>query len=213
MYDDWVAGKLPWTSREIRSAFEEYGKVIADSAGGATNVIATDFQNGGNGLFSSPPQCLFHHQATFMTEFFRSQAGARDGEYDFFPFPTMDSRYANDVTGAGDLFGMFKDTPQARALMTYLVTPEAQSIWVQRGGALSVNSQVTSYPDDISRRAAQILSTASIFRFDGSDLMPEQLNEAFLQGVIAYTRDPNSLDDVLTTLDNVSHQNVTGPPN
>ena len=37
---------------------------------------------------STPPQCLFHHQATFMTEFFESNAGARKGEYDFFPFPT-----------------------------------------------------------------------------------------------------------------------------
>ncbi len=122
----------------------------------------------------------------------------------------MDDRFANDVTGAGDLFGMFRDTPQARALMAYLVTPEAQSIWVSRGGALSVNSQVTDYPDEISRRAAEILSTANRFRFDGSDLMPEQLNEAFLQGVIAYTRDPASLDDILQNLDSVSKSNVTG---
>ena len=190
VYDDWVAGKLPWTSPQIKSAFMHYGKVVADSAGGPTAVIATDFQNGGNGLFTDPPTCIFHHQATFMTEFFKSQAGARDGEYDFFPFPTIDERFANDVTGAGDLFGMFRDTPQARALISYLVTPEAQSIWVARGGALSVNVEVTDYPDDISRRAAQILTSANRFRFDGSDLMPEQLNAAFLQGVIEYTGEP-----------------------
>ncbi len=88
VYDDWVSGKLPWTSPEIKSAFQMYGQVVADAAGGQTSVIATSFQDGGNGLFSDPPQCLFHHQATFMTEFFKSQAGAREGEYDFFPFPT-----------------------------------------------------------------------------------------------------------------------------
>jgi alpha-glucoside transport system substrate-binding protein len=211
VYDDWVAGKLPWTSPEIKSAFQRYGSVIADAAGGPTAVIATDFQDGGNGLFTDPPTCLFHHQATFMTEFFKSQAGARDGEYNFFPFPTIDARFANDVTGAGDLFGMFRDTPQSRALMSYLVTPDAQSIWVGRGGALSVNVSVTNYPDDISRRAAQILTSADRFRFDGSDLMPEQLNEAFLQGVIEYTRDPGSLDAILQRLDEVSHSTVTGP--
>jgi alpha-glucoside transport system substrate-binding protein len=211
VYDDWVAGKVPWTSPEIRSAFEVYGGVVADAAGGASNVIATDFQNGGNGLFSVPPTCLFHHQATFMTEFFKSQAGARDGEYDFFPFPAIDERYANDVTGAGDLFGMFRDTPQARSLINYLVTPEAQSIWVARGGALSVNTNVTSYPDDISRRAAEILTSANRFRFDASDLMPEQLNEAFLQGVVEYTRDPAALESILQRLDDISHSTVTGP--
>ena len=211
VYDDWVAGKLPWTAPQIKSAFEMYGDVIANAAGGASNVIATDFQDGGNGLFSDPPACLFHHQATFMTEFFKSQAGARDGEYDFFPFPGIDPAYANDVTGAGDLFGMFRDTPQSRALMSYLVTPEAQSIWVGLGGALSVNSQVTNYPDPISQRAAQILTSANVFRFDGSDLMPEQINEAFLQGVIAYTRDATALDAILQHLDDVTRNGLTGP--
>lgn len=209
VYDDWVAGRLPWTSPQIKSAFEHYGDVVADSAGGPSAVIATEFQDGGNGLFSTPPGCLFHHQATFMTEFFKSQAGARDGEYNFFPFPTMDERFANDVTGAGDLFGMFRDTPQARALMSYLVTPEAQSIWVARGGALSVNVNVTNYPDDISRRAAQILTSADRFRFDGSDLMPEQLNASFLQGVVEYTGNPSALDAILQRLDDVSHSTVT----
>jgi alpha-glucoside transport system substrate-binding protein len=209
VYDDWVAGKLLWTSPEIKQAFLKYGEIVADSAGGPSAVIATDFQNAGNGLFSNPPTCVFHHQATFMTEFFKSQAGARDGEYDFFPFPPLDARFANDVTGAGDLFGMFRDTPQARALMSYLVTPEAQSIWVARGGALSVNVHVTDYPDDISRRAAEILTTANRFRFDGSDLMPEQLNATFLQGVIEYTRNPAALDSILQHLDDVSHASVT----
>ena len=206
VYDDWVAGRLPWTSAEIRSAFEMFGDVARDSYGGSATVITTKFQDGGNGLFTDPPQCLFHHQATFMTQFFRSEAGARDGEYDFFPMPELNASYANSVTGAGDLFGMFKDTPQARALMRYLVTPEAQSIWVKRGGALSVNSSVTDYPDDISRRSAAVLSSATQFRFDGSDLMPERMNAAFLQAVVDYVREPATLDDILASLDDVQRQ-------
>jgi len=110
------------------------------------------------------------------------------------------------VTGGGDLFGMFNDTPQARALMRYLVTPEAQSIWVQRGGALSVNTSVTDYPDEISKRAASVLSSASQFRFDASDLMPEQMNAAFLQAMVDYTRDKGGLDDILVHLDEVQRQ-------
>jgi alpha-glucoside transport system substrate-binding protein len=146
-----------------------------------------------------------------MTSFFRSRAGARDGEYDFFPFPVIDPRYANHVTGAGDLFGMFRDTPQARALMAYLVTPEAQSIWVRRGGALSVNVHVSDYPDEISRRAAAILASADRFRFDASDLMPEQMNAAFLQAVLDYVRDPSALDDILERLDSVQRSTLTLP--
>jgi alpha-glucoside transport system substrate-binding protein len=206
VYDDWVAGRLPWTSPEVKSAWQVFGDIARNSAGGSAAVITTKFQDGGNGLFSDPPQCLFHHQASFMTSFFKSQAGARDGEYDFFPMPQINSAFANSITGAGDLFGMFNDTPQARALMRYLVTPEAQSIWVKRGGALSVNSSVTDYPDDISRRAAQVLTTASQFRFDGSDLMSEQMNAAFLQAVIDYVRDPSTLDSILASLDETQRQ-------
>jgi alpha-glucoside transport system substrate-binding protein len=101
---------------------------------------------------------------------------------------------------------MFNDTPQARALMRYLVTPEAQSIWVKRGGALSVNTNVTDYPDEISKRAASVLSNATQFRFDASDLMPERMNSAFLQAVIDYARDQGSLDDILAQLDEVQRQ-------
>jgi alpha-glucoside transport system substrate-binding protein len=210
VYDDWAAGRLTWTSPEIHKAWELFGTVVADAYGGPAGFIGTDFEDGGNGLFENPPQCLFHHQATFMTSFFESEAGARKGEYDFFPFPIIDGRYANSVTGAGDLFGMFTDTPQSRALMEYLLTPEAQSIWVARGGALSVNTRVNNYPDDISLRAAQELTTAQRFRFDASDLMPEAMNSAFLQGVVDFVRDPSQLDPILAHLDEVQRETPSG---
>jgi alpha-glucoside transport system substrate-binding protein len=96
---------------------------------------------------------------------------------------------------------MFNDTPQARALMAYLVTPEAQSIWVERGGALSANSKVTAYPDEISKRSAEILAEAGVFRFDGSDLMPVAMNDAFWKGILDYVNDPSQLDSILASLD------------
>ena len=54
----------------------------------------------------------------------------------------------------------------------YLTTPEAQQIWVERGGALSPNREVSldAYPDDISRKSAEALVNAEIVEFDGSDL-------------------------------------------
>ena len=41
--------------------------------------------------------------------------------------------------------------PAAKSLMKYLVTAQAQDIWVKIGGALSANKNATSYPDDISQ--------------------------------------------------------------
>jgi alpha-glucoside transport system substrate-binding protein len=212
VYDDWVEGKLPWSAPEIRAAFELYGDVVAPDNvfGGPVGAVGMAFEDAGNPMFEEPPGCIFHHQASFMTEFFRSSGGGREGEYEFFAFPQIDPRYADAVTGAGDLFGMFNDTPQARALMKYLVSAEAQSIWVQRGGALSGNVKVTEYPDPISRRAARVLHEASKFRFDASDMMPEAMNDAFWKAVLEYTRYPARLADILAGLDAVRLEAYAG---
>jgi alpha-glucoside transport system substrate-binding protein len=94
------------------------------------------------------------------------------------PFPTVDPEYARAVVGAGDLFGIFHDTPAAKWLMRYLVTAEAQDIRVRLGGALSANRNATAYPDDLSRGLAQVPAYADTFVFDASDLMPTAMNDA-----------------------------------
>src|SRR6188472_2463085 len=83
---------------------------------GPNGALNTQFGNGGDCLFSDPPGCFLHHQASFMAGeagFFEQNFPdvAVAGEtYDFFPMPAIDF---SAVETAGDLFGMFNDTPQA----------------------------------------------------------------------------------------------------
>src|SRR5674476_815834 len=156
-------------------------------------------------LISEPAGCLLHHQASFITSFFEenSPGVAEAGTtYDFFPMPAIDF---DGVVYGGDLFGMFNDTPQAQALMEYLVTAEAQQIWVERGGALSANQEVALdlYPDDTSRRSAEFLVGSDVVRFDGSDKMPAEMSEAFMGAVLEYVQNPGNLDSILENLDGV----------
>jgi alpha-glucoside transport system substrate-binding protein len=209
-YDQWHQGKLKWSSPEIKKAWETWGQIVADPKmvlGGRQGMLATSFQTGGNGLFGSPPRCYLHHQASFITNFFQeANPNLRPVEdFNFFGFPDIDPRYTSTIEGAGDLFGMFKDTPQARALMQWLVTPEAQEIWVKRGGALSANKRVPldSYPDQLSKLSAQLLTSARSVRFDASDLMPEAMNNAFWKAILDYVNNPGNLDNVLASLDRV----------
>ena len=105
---------------------------------GANGALNTQFGNGGDCLFTDPPGCFLHHQASFMagpSGFFETNFPdvAVSGEtYDFFPMPPMEF---NGITTSADLFGMFNDTPQAASLMRYLVTADAQGIWPSLGGA------------------------------------------------------------------------------
>jgi alpha-glucoside transport system substrate-binding protein len=93
--------------------------------------------------------------------------------------------------------------------MKYLVTPEAQDIWVKIGGALSPNKQATSYPDDISKRSAEILANAKSFVFDASDSMPTAMNNAFWTAMVDLTNGSKTVDQVLSDLDKVQKDAYT----
>lgn len=207
VYDNWVAGKQKWTSPEIKKAWTEFGKAVSASYGDPTSINGTNFGDSGNQLFKTPPGCLFHHQASFITSFFeKGTPGIKAGtDYNFFPFPDIDPANAGALTGGGDLLGMFNDTPQAKALMKYLISPEAQAIWPKLGGAISGSKSVSAdvYPDDISKASAALLANAKTFRFDGSDAMPVAMSDAFLKGILDFVKDQSKLDSILTNLDTV----------
>jgi alpha-glucoside transport system substrate-binding protein len=203
VYTSWYQGKTKWTDPAIKAAFDMYvNDVVAQTYGGGRTAVATNFADAGNPLFENPPKCEFLHQASFITGLggFKSKAAGTD--YNFFPMPDINPQYAGAVVGAGDLFGMFKDTPAAKSLMRYLVTAQAQDVWVKIGGALSANKNATSYPDDVSKRSAEVLANAKIFAFDASDLMPTAMNDAFWKGMVALTNGSRSVDQVLSDLDN-----------
>jgi alpha-glucoside transport system substrate-binding protein len=214
VYDAWVAGKQKWTSTEIKSAWQEFGKAVSSAYGDPTSIDGTNFGDTGNQLFKTPPGCLFTHQASFITSFFdKGTAGIKAGtDYDFFPMPDLNPANAGAVTGGGDLLGMFNDTPQAKALMKYLITPEAQAIWPKLGGAISGSKSVSPdvYPDDISKKSAAALSSAKIFRFDGSDAMPVAMSDAFLKGILDFVKDQSKLDSILSNLDTVQTSAYSG---
>jgi len=201
-YTQWYQGKIKWSDPAIKNAFQMYvNDVVAKTYGGARTAVSTNFETAGDPLFAAQPGCVFLHQASFITGLggFKSKAAGTD--YNFFPFPDINPQYAGAVEGAGDLFGMFHDTPAAKSLMKYLVTAPAQDIWVKIGGALSANKNATSYPDDISKRSAAILSNAKVFAFDASDLMPSAMNDAFWRGMVALTNGSKSVDQTLADLD------------
>jgi alpha-glucoside transport system substrate-binding protein len=203
-YTQWYQGKLKWSDPAIKNAFTIFAKdVVGSTYGGAQTAAATNFGNAGDPLFSSTPGCEFLHQASFITGFSQFKSHQAGTDYNFFPFPDIDPKYAGAVEGAGDLFGMFHDTPAARSLMKYLVTAQAQDIWVKKGGALSANKNATDYPDDISKRSAQVLANAKIFVFDASDSMPTAMNDAFWKAIVSLTSGSKSVDQVLSDLDGV----------
>lgn len=203
VYDSWVAGTTKWTDPAVKAAFEAFGAVLDKSFGGSAYVNSTNFGAGGNELFADPPGCLFHHQASFMSDFFKSQGGAEDGEFDFFVMPEINSQYAGALTGGGDLVGLFSDKPAAKDLLKYLVSADAQQIWADRGGFVSANTKVTTYPNAVEQKSADAIHGATVFRFDGGDAMPGTMKAAFFAAMVEFAENQGDLDQILAGLDTI----------
>jgi len=210
-YDQWWQHEIAWTSDPVRNAFETWGTVVGDSEmiyGGTPFVLSTNFGEAPFPLFQDPPGCYLHRQASFITSFIEDQFPDLEAGtgYNFFEFPPIDEQYGNPLLIAGDLMGVFNDTPQSRAVAQWLVTADAQRIWAERGGFLAPNKQVDPavYPDQITAQIADLLTQATAVRFDASDLMPEAVNNAFWSGIVDFVSDPSQLDSVLQSIESAA---------
>ena len=96
-------------------------------------------------------------------------------DYSFFTFPEIDLRYGKPIVGGGELAVVFVDTPEARAFMNFIASPEAATAWVtaETGSIISPNLgvDIAEYRSECAALEANQIRQANSFVFDGSDLM------------------------------------------
>jgi len=112
------------------------------------------------------------------------------------------------VVGGGDTVVMFKDNPAARALVTYLASPEAGAIAAKfSAGFSSPNKNVpaSAYTDPLNRATAVALAHAKVFRFDLSDLQPAAFGGTVGQGEFKlfqdFLKNPKNVNGVAAQLE------------
>ncbi len=193
VYDGWTTNDVKFDDPRVIAAIEEFGWFSREDAkvsGGAGAVASTDFRDSPKGLFSSPPQCYMHKQASFVPAFFPE--GVEFGvDTDFFYFPSYaDKDLGNPVLGGGTLLGITNPSDGAMALMEFLKQPIAHELMMAQTGFLTPHTGVNpeAYRDDTSRGLGDILLNATTFRFDGSDLMPGAVGAGtFWTGMVDYS--------------------------
>jgi len=210
-YDAWVSHDIAWTSDEVTRAWEAFGEIVGDEDflyGGSAGTLSTNFGEAPCPLFTDPPGAYLHRQASFIQSFIQDCPGGEDlvpGEdFDFFLFPSIDEEYGTPGLGAADLFVMFNDNDNSRALIEFLSQPEALAGWLEGGGSgIATNNEfpLDQYPDVLSARAAELLQQVDSFRFDGSDLMPGDVNQAFWTGTLNFVQNPSDLPQILETIE------------
>ena len=205
VYDKWVNHEIPFNAPPVKEAFDKFGEIVLNPKyvqGGIVGAISTPFGDSPRGLFKDPPGCYLHRQANFIASFLPSEAVLGEN-IAVFPLPGIKKEFGNPILVAGDVFAMFNDTPEARALMEYLATPEPHEIWAKLGGFISPHQQVSLdvYPDEVTKQQAEILADAETIRFDGSDMMPSSVGTGtFWTGIIDFVGGDDA-DKVLTEIE------------
>ncbi|GAB4512943.1 MAG: ABC transporter substrate-binding protein [Anaerolineae bacterium] len=208
VYDQWVTNELPFNSPEVVNAIETFGFFAKNDAfvdGGAASVASTTFQDSPDGLFSVPPRCYMHRQASFIPSFFPEDVEV-GVDADFFYFPSFAGEdLGNPVLGGGTMFTITEDNEAARAFIDFLTTPLAHELWLAQISFLTphtgVNLEVVENP--VTLGLNEILLNATTFRFDGSDLMPGAIGAgAFWTGMVDFVNgeDAQTVADAIQTV-------------
>jgi alpha-glucoside transport system substrate-binding protein len=207
-YDQLSDHKIPWTDPSVKTALTQMAKVLSDSKninGGASGALQTNFPDSVTAVFTNPPKAAMIFEGDFVPGVVAGQSKAKPvTDYNVFPFPAVDGKGGDFVVGGGDVIVMFKDTPASEALVKYLASPEAASIWAKRGGFSSPNKNVdpSVYPDEITRTTATALAKATTFRFDMSDLAPAKFGgDAEFTDLQNFLKNPSDVNGAATKLE------------
>lgn len=193
-YTALFSGKLPFNDASVATALKTMTAILNDKyvAGGIQGALGTAFVDGIGKVFGTSPEAELYAEGGFVGGIAlgdvnpKLKPGVTIQET---PWPTINPKFGNPVVGGGDLAAAFVDNDGVRKLLLYLSSAEAGKIWVSTGAIVSPNKGVTgsAYPNALVRAEAAQVAAATVFRFDGSDLLPGTLGDdwgAALQNVI-----------------------------
>lgn len=195
VYDQWVTHKIPFNDPKIVDAMNKTGEILLNSKyvnggfGDVRSILTTGFAQAGQPVLDG--QCAMHHQANFQAA--NWPAGtvvAPDGDVWAFMAPPIDASKGQAITGGGEMVGAYKDTPEVQAVQAYLASAEFANNRVKLGGVISANKGLdpANAQTELDKQSIALLQDPkTVFRFDGSDLMPGAVgSNSFWKGIVAW---------------------------
>jgi alpha-glucoside transport system substrate-binding protein len=174
-----IDGSIAYDDAGVVQAYDAYAKWAADetyTVGGATGTVSTPFLDAIYKVFSDPPEAMMVKQSGFAGGEVVSQYPDLEYgiDYDFFAFPG-----AQGMQGGADFLMAFGDSPAAKAMLTYLTSPEGATAWARVGFDLSPSKWATGkYTDEALAKKAAALAGAAGFTPDLGDSIPAPFGEA-----------------------------------
>lgn len=208
--EEWGSGKLAWTSPEVKDAWQMFGSVATNDKkvnGGVTGSLADPIATGSSGLVSNPPKCQLDLWGSWVPGLIGADAKAGKN-LDFMPVPAADPQYQGTEIFQTTVSTPFNDTPAVRAFVKYVASPEAQTLLASANQWTVANTKVptSTYSDTLLQQAAKTYFGNDVQLSVGpNSLADAATSAAFYKGVIAYLKNPSSLDSVLAGIDSAAH--------
>jgi alpha-glucoside transport system substrate-binding protein len=207
-YDQWVRHEIPFTDPVVVQAAQEFEKLtLADgnTFGGRKGVVSNNYATAMNPMFDDPPKCFLHRQGQFITQkgFITEKVRPKlDEEVGVFLLPGTDANN-KPVLGGGDLAGAFTNDEDTKKALEYM-TSETFNAGTREASYMSPHKgfDLNQYPNQTTKDIAKLAYGATVFRFDGSDLMPGAVGAgSFWKGMTAWVSGQKSLDETLKDID------------
>jgi alpha-glucoside transport system substrate-binding protein len=183
VYDQWVNHEIPFNHPEVAKALGMVGAILKNpkyvngGLGDVKTIASTTFQDAGQPILDGT--CYMHRQASFYAANWPQGTNvAEDGDVWAFYLPPIDPSKGKPVLGGGEFVAAFADRPEVKAFQTYLSSVEWSNERFRTcgtGGCVTANKQADAnlLKNPVDKLSAEILQDpATVFRFDGSDLMP-----------------------------------------
>lgn len=194
VYDQWVDGKIKFSSEPVRSAWKIMDSIWNNPKqvnGARPAILRTEFKQSAQDLFARTPQCWLHMQGSFVTGFFpEAVQNDLDNQVGVFLLPPIDPALPKALEVGGDQYVVFAGhaRPEVLKVMEYLTSGKSASSWIQAGGALFPHrdQDISLYKSKLDQTLVRSILEAQAARFDASDLMPPAVNAAFWKAVTDY---------------------------
>lgn len=198
-YDKLAAGQVAWTGSTVRSALETMGLLTSGLAGGPSSLHGA-YAQAVQAVFGSPAKAaMVPGGSAALPVLYAAKAVRPLSQFGAFSFPTISGDVPR-VIGETDVVVMTKASDAAQALISYLATPQAATIWAKRGGFfLSPNRGVdpNAYGSPAIRSLATSLAAANVFRLSIAATKSTQFQQVFSKMLDAYVVNPSSANTLL----------------
>jgi len=203
--EQWGEGKLPWTSPQVKDAFQMFGAIAANDSyvnGGVQGSLSQDTGTGSDGLVASPPTCQAVVWGSWTGGLISGSAkGVTPGQnLASMQIPASNPQYATTETYSSEVTYAFKDSPETRAFLQYIASDEAQTLLASANHwpVSDKNVPASTYTDPNLQNIAKTYFGPDIQLAAGPALLSKTaVVTGAAKGVVSYLENPSSLDTVL----------------